>query len=60
MEEGGEMGEIADDMVNGACCSWCSQYFVEEHGYPVLCRRCFSKATREERKGFQQAINKET
>ena len=50
---------IADDMINGACCSWCSQYFVEEHEYPVLCVECFSEATKEERKGYQQAINKE-
>lgn len=50
------MGEIADDMTNGACCSLCGQYFVKEinkdgadvpvmyeHGYPVSCRGCWEK-----------------
>ena len=53
------MGEIADDIFDGACCGWCSQYFVEEHGYPVLCVECFSHATKEESKGYQQATMKE-
>ncbi len=35
------MGEIADDMVSGACCSRCSCYFEKEHGYPVLCVKCW-------------------
>lgn len=38
------MGEIADDIVNGACCSWCGEYFSGEHGYPVLCVKCWKEA----------------
>ncbi len=50
------MGQIADDMINGACCSICGQYFVGpvskiwdeypgifEHGYPVACKVCWAK-----------------
>jgi hypothetical protein len=36
------MGEIADDFVNGACCALCGVYFQGEHGYPVLCRKCWT------------------
>lgn len=41
------MSEIADDMVNGLCCSECGVYFFQngktvEHGYPVLCHDCHS------------------
>ena len=25
------MGEIANDMIEGACCSLCGQYFVKSH-----------------------------
>ena len=39
------MGEVADDMVNGFCCSACNSYFLRRHGYPVLCVDCY----REER-----------
>lgn len=35
------MGEIADDMACGLCCSECGVYFEEEHGYPVLCNSCW-------------------
>ena len=34
------MGEIAEDMVDGSCCSWCGVYFVTSHGYPVVCKGC--------------------
>jgi hypothetical protein len=34
------MAEIADDIVTGACCSWCGTYFCAEHGYPVVCNLC--------------------
>lgn len=41
------MGEIADDMLYGRCCSLCGQYFIIidklfEHGYPVYCKECWS------------------
>lgn len=43
------MGEIANDMINGVCCSLCGQYFKDpnekntayEHGYPVVCGECW-------------------
>ncbi len=43
------MGEIANDMVEGRCCSICGQYFADpkkpeqvyEHGYPVACHDCY-------------------
>ena len=37
------MGRIADDMIEGACCSECGIYFTEEHGYPVLCESCYDE-----------------
>lgn len=41
------MGEIADDYINGACCSECMYYFEEEHGYPVLCKECWDENVEE-------------
>jgi hypothetical protein len=35
------MGEIADDMIDGFCCSECGMYFTQSHGYPVLCKDCW-------------------
>ena len=47
------MGQIAEDMINGACCALCGQYFVPKnskkeitlfiHGYPVACNDCYDK-----------------
>lgn len=37
------MGEIADDMIDGACCAICGQYFEEEQGYPCACSDCFDE-----------------
>ena len=37
------MGEIADDIVNGACCALCGVYFEEEHGFPVACEDCYTE-----------------
>lgn len=31
---------MADDVVAGLVCSWCGVFFVEEHGFPVVCRDC--------------------
>lgn len=53
------MGEIADDIIDGACCAYCSQYFQCEHGYPVLCDECWRTSSKAERKGYQPAIEKE-
>lgn len=43
------MGEIAEDMIDGTCCTLCGQYFVYKkkpevlftHGYPVACKDCY-------------------
>lgn len=48
------MGEIANDMIDGACCAFCGVYFEEEHGYPVACNDCWDKEC-----GYQKAINDE-
>ncbi len=53
------MGQIADDMINGLCCSHCGNYFEEEHGYPVLCESCYGSETEEERTGIQKAYIEE-
>jgi hypothetical protein len=59
-KKGGLMGEIAEDMVNGRCCSHCGIYFQKAHGYPVLCSDCYNNETKEERAGIQKAIYKES
>lgn len=41
------MGDIANDMIIGLCCSWCGIYFREENGYPVLCFRCHRQQGKE-------------
>lgn len=51
------MGEIGGDIVNGLCCSHCGTHFVEEHGYPVLCRECFKNKDRDD--DIQEALNEE-
>ena len=53
------MGEMADDLINGACCSHCGIYFEAEHGYPVLCTSCFFESSKEERAGIQRATEDE-
>lgn len=50
------MGEIADDYIEGRCCTGCMCYFKNEHGYPVLCNDCWKEATKQERKQYQKAI----
>lgn len=63
------MGEIADDLINGATCSECSTYFKSngelgvEHGYPAVCRDCWAVADGAQRRkwkqlGYQRAIFK--
>lgn len=44
------MGDIADDIIDGFSCSWCGVYFVEEHGYPVICKDCYENSTKQEKK----------
>lgn len=43
------MGEIAEDMLDGSCCSLCGCYFkypeeedwIYTHEYPVACKDCW-------------------
>lgn len=42
------MSEIAEDMIDGSCCSLCGQYFTKNdklytHGYPVACWDCWEE-----------------
>jgi len=50
------MGEVADDIVNGACCSECGFYFDQEFGYPTLCESCQSHKSQ---KGHEEQRNRE-
>jgi len=34
------MGDLADDIVDGLCCQYCGQYFVEAYGSPWTCNDC--------------------
>ena len=60
------MGQIAEDMVDGTCCSFCGQYFQDPddtescytHGYPVACKTCWKDIMRKpdtKRRGIQKA-----
>lgn len=57
------MGEIADDMVNGFCCSLCGVYFENENGFPVLCVSCAKGHSFDSnglsREGWQRSLEKE-
>lgn len=55
------MGEIAEDMIDGHCCSYCGVYFEQEHGYPVLCDSCWesSEEAGESLDGFSKALLEE-
>ena len=53
------MGEIADAMIYGACCSQCGTYFEREHGYAVLCPGCYCDLQEEDKEDFQEATESE-
>ena len=61
------MGELAQDKISGFSCSWCGVYFVDEHGYPVLCDSCWKDAIDKHKSGkvimnnfgLQKAIHSE-
>jgi len=62
------MGEIAESMINGECCSWCNVYFQKLHGYQVACESCWEETRAYpdqsdevifEDTGVQKAIHKE-
>jgi len=50
------MGDMANDAIEGHCCSWCGIYFTQEHSYPAVCKGCWKDATPEERQDVQKAI----
>lgn len=56
---GNNMGDVAEDMLNGECCSHCGIYFKEAHGHPVLCRDCYTQETKAERAGLRKAMIRE-
>ena len=49
------MGEAADDLIDGVCCSLCGAFFEEEHGYPVICNECWNGLSKAERKDYKKA-----
>ena len=53
------MGQIADDIRDGWCCQRCAIYFVEEHGYPVVCHECWDQSTRSEQRDLVLATHAE-
>lgn len=53
------MGEMAEDVIEGACCAYCNTYFDEEHGYPVLCMECWRSATSKEKEEYREATERE-
>lgn len=53
------MGTHADEMINGETCSHCGNMFVEEHGYPVLCRSCWFETADEGKEGYSKATKEE-
>lgn len=49
------MGEAANDIIYGAACSGCYEYFNGEHGYPVLCESCWHSTPEDERENLSLA-----
>ena len=58
-EEGEVIGEMAEDILDGFMCSHCGVCFIEEHGFPVLCRSCYDEETPDERAGLPMATKEE-
>lgn len=53
------MGEMALDMLDGACCELCGVYFEEEHGHPVVCKSCYDELNEIEKNMYTLATNEE-
>lgn len=62
------MGQLADDSINGLCCSDCGCYFEDPnkkdengkpflytHGHPVICKECWMDYTKAERREAMSA-----
>jgi hypothetical protein len=61
------MGEICDDMIDGATCCLCGMFFedgedkdgnvnVFTHGCPVVCWDCWKGLSKRERREYQRAL----
>lgn len=58
------MGEIADDMIDGTSCELCGCYYIDPddedklftHGYPTVCKPCWSNLTKQEKSHHVKAI----
>lgn len=53
------MGEIANDIITGYCCSLCGVYFEEAHNHPVVCKDCWKQLSIAERENYILAYHKE-
>lgn len=50
-------------MIDGTCCQYCGQYFVDPkndnhlytHGFPVVCKDCYDGMSKEERRQYKCA-----
>jgi hypothetical protein len=62
------MESLVDDILKGACCELCGQYFkdpesegpqlppfIYEHGHPVVCKECFRGLKSFDKQYYQQA-----
>lgn len=52
------MGDTEDDITEGFTCSYCGVYFEEEHGFPVLCHKCFVKQGKDIKAGKIKSIDR--
>lgn len=50
---------VCEDIIDGWCCQLCGTYFIEEHGYPVVCKDCYNGLSKEEKKSYQLAKHEE-
>lgn len=51
------MGEYAELMLDGTCCSSCGEYLGEGDGFPVQCAGCAPERFPKSRKRIAEAIN---
>ena len=56
------MGQISEDILDGSCCSLCTQYFkhpikqsIYVHEHPVVCWDCWGTLSKKERKTYSKA-----
>ena len=61
--KGMNMGQMADDIVEGTTCTLCGMFFentetdeIYTHGYPVVCWDCWKHLSKRDRKEYQRAL----